>query len=98
MLLLCLLLSFALCVARCPLHYLRSIRDLRVASTMASHHSTIAKATFAASLLRPDVTKVSRDELQDFHTFFESTATKGSSSNIQVCHLPQRVNVSDHAY
>ena len=52
---------------------------------MTSHHLTIAKATFAASLLRPDVTKVNRDELPHFHNLLETTVLECTPSNIQVC-------------
>lgn len=51
---------------------------------MTSHHLTIAKATFAASLLRPDVTKVNRDELPHFHHLLETAMLKCTPSNIQV--------------
>jgi hypothetical protein len=52
---------------------------------MASHHLTIAKATFAASLLRPDVTKISRDEIPSFYNFLETTVLKCTPFNVQVC-------------
>ncbi|RMD43296.1 hypothetical protein DV735_g1799, partial [Chaetothyriales sp. CBS 134920] len=39
---------------------------------MSSHHLTVAKATFAASLLRPDVTKIDRSELPHFHSLLEA--------------------------
>jgi hypothetical protein len=50
---------------------------------MAAHIS-IAKASFSASLLRPDVTKVSRDDVAVFHDAFEAMLTKCSGRNIQV--------------
>jgi hypothetical protein len=46
---------------------------------------TVAKATFAASLLRPDVTKVTRDEVPQFQSLLEAAMSKCSPSNIQVC-------------
>jgi hypothetical protein len=55
---------------------------------MASHHLTIAKATFAASLLRPDVTKVDRNEVPHFHTLLHAAMLECSPANIQVCNLP----------
>ena len=54
---------------------------------MASHHLTIAKATFAASLLRPDVTKLNRDEVPQFHALLEAATLQCSPSNVQVCSL-----------
>ncbi|RMZ83985.1 hypothetical protein DV737_g1261, partial [Chaetothyriales sp. CBS 132003] len=39
---------------------------------MANHHLTVAKATFAASLLRPDVTKIDRSKLPQFHSLLEA--------------------------
>lgn len=51
---------------------------------MAAHHLVLAKATFAASLLRPDVTKVSRDDLTHFQTIFDQTLYKCTPNNIQV--------------
>ncbi|EXJ60530.1 hypothetical protein A1O7_04683 [Cladophialophora yegresii CBS 114405] len=51
---------------------------------MAAHIS-IAKAAFSASLLRPDVTKVSRDNLLVFHDAFETMLTKCSDHNVQTC-------------
>ncbi|OAL38090.1 hypothetical protein AYO20_02542 [Fonsecaea nubica] len=52
---------------------------------MAAHHISLAKASFGASLLRPDVTKVSRDDLPTFHNAFEATLHQCSSRNIQTC-------------
>ncbi|EXJ93483.1 hypothetical protein A1O1_01875 [Capronia coronata CBS 617.96] len=52
---------------------------------MAAHHIAIAKASFAASLLRPDVVKVSRDDLPKFHSAFEATLVHCSRHNIQSC-------------
>ena len=51
---------------------------------MTTHHLTVAKATFAASLLRPDVTKVNRDEVPHFHALLEAVMLKCTPSNIQV--------------
>lgn len=51
---------------------------------MAAHHMSLAKATFAASLLRPDVTKVSRDDLAQFQATFEKTLRKCTPKHIQV--------------
>jgi hypothetical protein len=47
-------------------------------------HIAIAKAAFSASLLRPDATNVSRDDLLLFHDAFEAVLRRCSSSNIQV--------------
>ncbi|KIX09821.1 uncharacterized protein Z518_00902 [Rhinocladiella mackenziei CBS 650.93] len=52
---------------------------------MATHHISIAKAAFAASLLRPDVTKVSRDDIPQFHSALEAALERCSSDNIQTC-------------
>ncbi|KAJ9616981.1 hypothetical protein H2200_000702 [Cladophialophora chaetospira] len=48
-------------------------------------HIAIAKAAFGASLLRPDVTKVSRNDLPTFHDAFEAMLLQCSSRNIQTC-------------
>ncbi|RMZ79809.1 hypothetical protein DV738_g3119, partial [Chaetothyriales sp. CBS 135597] len=42
-------------------------------------------ATFAASLLRPDVTKINRSELPHFHSLLETAMDRCSPSNIQKC-------------
>ncbi|RMZ90062.1 hypothetical protein DV736_g2709, partial [Chaetothyriales sp. CBS 134916] len=52
---------------------------------MTNHHLIVAKATFAASLLRPDVTKIDRSELPHFHFLLETATIRCSSSNIQKC-------------
>ncbi|OAP61690.1 hypothetical protein AYL99_03893 [Fonsecaea erecta] len=52
---------------------------------MAAHHISLAKASFGASLLRPDVTKVSRDDLPTFHNAFEAALARCSNRNIQTC-------------
>jgi hypothetical protein len=52
---------------------------------MNSHHLTIAKATFAASLLRPGSTTARKDELPEFHQLLEKAMLKCSPSNVQVC-------------
>ncbi|KEF54765.1 uncharacterized protein A1O9_09207 [Exophiala aquamarina CBS 119918] len=52
---------------------------------MAAHHMSLAKATFAASLLRPDVTKVSRDDLEHFQSMFDKTLRNCTIQNIQAC-------------
>jgi hypothetical protein len=51
---------------------------------MAAHHLSLAKAAFAAALLRPDFTKISRDDLNQFHTAFEAALARCSRHNIQV--------------
>jgi hypothetical protein len=51
---------------------------------MAGHEVAVAKATFAASLLRPDVTKINRDEVPHFHTLIENVMHNGSTTSIQV--------------
>jgi hypothetical protein len=55
---------------------------------MATHIS-IAKASFGASLLRPDGTKVSRDDLPVFHNAFEALLIHCSNRNIEVCEMQQ---------
>ncbi|KAI1615216.1 hypothetical protein EDD37DRAFT_512027 [Exophiala viscosa] len=50
-----------------------------------AHHLSLAKAAFGASLLRHDVTKVSRDELPQFHSAFEAVLSNCSRQNIQTC-------------
>ncbi|KAJ5318019.1 hypothetical protein PENANT_c004G07771 [Penicillium antarcticum] len=52
---------------------------------MASHQIAIAKASFTASLLRPDPTSVHRDEIASFHTFLERALSHCSAENIQTC-------------
>ncbi|EXJ91767.1 hypothetical protein A1O3_00317 [Capronia epimyces CBS 606.96] len=63
---------------------------------MAAHHIVIAKASFAAALLRPDVIKVSRDDLLTFHSALEAALVRCSRHNIQNCKewLLQNVIVS----
>lgn len=51
---------------------------------MASHQIAIAKATFAASLLRPDPIPVPRDDIAQFHTLLSAVSTQCSPTNIQV--------------
>lgn len=51
---------------------------------MASHHLTIAKASLAAGLLRPDVTIVNRDTIAEFHKLIETVISTCSASSIQV--------------
>lgn len=55
---------------------------------MASHQLAIAKATFAASLLRPDSTfkSVARDQVSQFHTLIDAAIVQCSPANIQVCY------------
>ncbi|OBT78628.1 hypothetical protein VF21_02308 [Pseudogymnoascus sp. 05NY08] len=52
---------------------------------MASHQIAIAKATFAASLLRPDPIPVPRDDIAQFHTLLGAVSTQCSPTNIQRC-------------
>ncbi|ELR08874.1 hypothetical protein VC83_01767 [Pseudogymnoascus destructans] len=52
---------------------------------MASHQIAIAKATFAASLLRPDPVPVPRDDVAQFHTLLGAVSTQCSPTNIQKC-------------
>ncbi|KAK5139617.1 hypothetical protein LTR04_003450 [Oleoguttula sp. CCFEE 6159] len=52
---------------------------------MAAHHIAIAKASLAASLLRPDPTPVPRDEITRFHALLESALTQCSPPNVQAC-------------
>jgi len=51
---------------------------------MASHHITIAKASFAAGLLRPGVTVVNRDSIAEFHQLLETCMSACVPYNIQV--------------
>jgi hypothetical protein len=55
---------------------------------MASHQLAIAKATFAASLLRPDSTfkSVPRDQVSQFHTLLDAAIVQCSPANVQVCY------------
>ncbi|KAK5101076.1 hypothetical protein LTS08_004682 [Lithohypha guttulata] len=50
---------------------------------MAAHSLSIAKASFLASCLRPDITKLSRDDLASFHTLLESSIARCTPSNVQ---------------
>ncbi|KAK5938193.1 hypothetical protein PMZ80_009782 [Knufia obscura] len=50
---------------------------------MSAHGLSIAKATLLASCLRPDVTKVSRDDLTTFHTLLEASICTCTPANIQ---------------
>ncbi|KAG9244527.1 hypothetical protein BJ878DRAFT_534519 [Calycina marina] len=52
---------------------------------MASHQLAIAKATFSASLLRPDPTAVSRDEVAKLHSFLTAVVLQCSPINVQNC-------------
>jgi hypothetical protein len=51
-----------------------------------SHGLTIAKATFAAGLLRPDASAlpVPRDEIKVCHQLVDSALTQCSPANVQV--------------
>jgi hypothetical protein len=51
---------------------------------MSAHHLSIAKASFAAGLLRPDVTKVGREDLTTFNALLEAAITRCTPRNIQV--------------
>jgi len=51
---------------------------------MASHQIAIAKASFSASLLRPDPTSVPRDDIAAFHSALDRALSRCSSANIQV--------------
>ena len=52
---------------------------------MAQHHMSIAKAAFAASLLRPDVTKINRDDIARFHQDIEACLSRCTAKTIEVC-------------
>ncbi|KIW21369.1 hypothetical protein PV08_01949 [Exophiala spinifera] len=52
---------------------------------MASHHISLAKAAFGASLFRADVTKVTREDLTKFHEVFDATLACCSRHNVQKC-------------
>ncbi|CUS07481.1 unnamed protein product [Tuber aestivum] len=54
-------------------------------ASAVSHQVTIARASLAAGLLRPDPTAVSRDEISSFHALLEQALSKCSPSNIQNC-------------
>lgn len=51
---------------------------------MAAHQHAIAKASFAAGLLRPDVTTLVRDEIARFHEYLDTAVQHCSAKNIQV--------------
>jgi hypothetical protein len=51
---------------------------------MSSHHLTIEKAKFVASLLKPDVTVISRDQVASFLELLEAVLSRCSTANIQV--------------
>lgn len=51
---------------------------------MASHQFAVAKATFAAGLLRPDPVSVSREEIARFHELLASAVKQCSAPNVQV--------------
>jgi hypothetical protein len=61
-----------------------SLFQSTTSSVMASHQIAIAKASFAAGLLRPDPTSVSRDDIATFHALLSSVVTECSPTNIQV--------------
>ncbi|KAF1808225.1 hypothetical protein P152DRAFT_384175, partial [Eremomyces bilateralis CBS 781.70] len=52
---------------------------------MTSISLSVAKASFAAGLLRPDPTPVSRDELSRFHTLLNTVLLECSPTNVQQC-------------
>ncbi|KAL1991875.1 hypothetical protein VTN49DRAFT_5183 [Thermomyces lanuginosus] len=52
---------------------------------MAAHQLAIAKAAFSASLLRPDPTSVSREEIAEFHSRLEKALSRCNRNNIQSC-------------
>jgi hypothetical protein len=54
---------------------------------MSAHHLTIAKASFAAGLLRPDITKVGREDLTAFHALLEAAISACTPANVQVWHI-----------
>ena len=51
---------------------------------MVSHQVAIAKAAFAAGLLRPDPTSVSRDEISLFYALLDKAIAQCSPHNVQV--------------
>lgn len=63
-----------------------SIRSLISAlySRMSAHSVTISKASFAASLLKPDPTPVSRPEVAQFHSDLDALLQRCSNFSIQV--------------
>jgi hypothetical protein len=63
---------------------------------MSSHLLTIAKASFAAGLLRPDITKVGHEDLTTFHTLLEAAIDACTPRNIQVWHISFSPPASDH--
>ena len=68
-------------------HSLQAVADLTDTSrltTMTSHSLSIAKASLLASCLRPDFSKLNREDLAEFHSLLELTIFKCSSINIQV--------------
>ena len=57
---------------------------LALSAHMASHQNAIARASFAAGLLRPDFSAVSRDEIANFHQRLDAAVLRCTSRNIQV--------------
>lgn len=51
---------------------------------MAAHQLAIAKAALSASLLRPDPTSLSRDEIAEFHSRLDKALSHCTPNNIQV--------------
>ncbi|KAL9114696.1 MAG: hypothetical protein Q9227_001374 [Pyrenula ochraceoflavens] len=52
---------------------------------MASHQYAIAKASFAAGLLRPDFSAITRDEIANFHQSLDAALSRCTPQNIQTC-------------
>ena len=51
---------------------------------MASPELAIAKASFAAALLRPDPTSVPRSDIDVFHALVSAAVARCSPANVQV--------------
>jgi hypothetical protein len=70
-----------------PFLTLHDAKRVIVLSIMVSHQLAIAKATFAASLLRPDsgFAPIPRDLVSEFHTLLDATIAQCSPANVQVC-------------
>lgn len=52
--------------------------------TMASANIIVAKASFAAALLRPDPTSINREETSRFQKILDDTVLQCTPANIQV--------------
>lgn len=49
-----------------------------------AHYVAISKASFAAGLLRPNPTSVSREDIAHFHALLDAVIVECSPANVQV--------------